>query len=282
MPEPREERFLPAHYQSPWEALRRDLAAVVADLRLRAQETWRRNREGDLDVPAFWPRDLAPLFWPLVVSLALLLVGAGVVVLAVRVIPQQQLLTPHREALSESPAPERPVPLSSSPTPDIAKTSTVETTPVDEAAPARPKAPPPFAAPSVPAAQSTTPSAADVQATDQPLAAPQPIPDPLPDPLLVTLQQAAESTGVGVDAPKLVLAIARRPERNGVKLTLAASWCDLKQSRRQELADQWLEQSQAAGYDELLLQSEQGKRWGRSARVGQGMVIPEPETLTKR
>lgn len=98
----------------------------------------------------------------------------------------------------------------------------------------------------------------------------------------MTLQQAAESTGVGVDAPKLVVAIARRPERNGVQLTLAASWCALKQSRRQELADQWLEQSQAAGYDELLLQSEQGTRWGRSARVGQGMVIPEPQTFTKR
>ena len=276
MPEPREERFLPAPYQSPWEALRRDLAAVVADLRLRAQETWRRNREGDLDVPAFWPRDLAPLFWPLVVSLALLLVGAGVFVLAGRFIPQQQLSKPHLGSLPESPAPERPVPLSSSPTPDITKTP-----PVDEAAPASPVTPPQLPAPSAAVGQSAIPSAADVQATDQPLAAPQPIPDPLPDPLLVTLQQAAESTGVGVDAPKLVLAIARRPERNGVKLTLAASWCDLKQSRRQELADQWLEQSQAAGYDELLLQSEQGKRWGRSARVGQGMVIPEPEAPTK-
>ena len=277
MPEPREERFLPAPYQSPWEALRRDLAAVVADLRLRAQETWRRNREGDLDVPAFWPRDLAPLFWPLVLSLALLLVGAGVVVLAGRVIPQQQLSTPHRESLPESPAPERPVPLSSFPTPDIA-----EATPVDEDAPVSPITPPQSPAPPAAVAQSATPSAADVQPNDQPLAAPQSVPDPLPDALLVTLQQAAESLGAGVDAPKLVLAIARRPERNGVQLTLAASWCDLKQSRRQELADRWLEQIQVAGYDELLLQSEQGQRWGRSARVGQGMVIPEPQTFTKR
>ena len=277
MPEPREERFLPAPYQSPWEALRRDLAAVVADLRLRAQETWRRNREGDLDVPAFWPRDLAPLFWPLVVSLALLLVGAGVVVLAGQVIPQQQLSTPHRESLPESPAPERPVLLSSSPTPDIA-----EATPVDEDAPVSPITPPQSPASPAAVAQSANPSAADVQPNDQPLAAPQSVPDPLPDPLLVTLQQAAESTGAGVDAPKLVLAIARRPERNGVQLTLAASWCDLKQSRRQELADRWLEQIQVAGYDELLLQSEQGQRWGRSARVGQGMVIPEPQTFTKR
>ena len=276
MPEPRDERFLPAPYQSPWEALRRDLAAVVADLRLRAQETWRRNREGDLDVPAFWPRDLAPLFWPLVLSLALLLVGTGVFVLAGRIIPQQQLSESRLEALPQSPAPERPGPISSSSTPDIAKTTLV-----DEAAPASPITPP--QSPAQPAAppQSATPSAADVQATDQPLAAPQSVPDPLSDPLLVTLQQAAEQSSVGVDAPKLVLAIARQPERNGVQLTLAASWCDLKQSRRQELADQWLVQIQAAGYDELLLQSDQGDRLGRSARVGQGMVIPAPEAPTK-
>lgn len=272
MPEPRDERFLPAPYQSPWEALRRDLAAVVADLRLRAQETWRRNREGDLDVPAFWPRDLAPLFWPLILSLALLLVVAGALLLAGRVIPQQQLSEPHREAVPESLASERPVPFSPFPTPDIANT-----TPGDQAAPAKPIAPAQLPAPPAPVAQSGAPSGAEVQAADQPLSASLTVRDPL----LVILQQAAEPSGVGVEAPNLVLAIARQPDRNGVQLTLAASWCNLKQSRRQALADQWLEQIQAAGYDELLLQSDQGDRWGRSARVGLGMVIPELQAAAK-
>ena len=67
---------LPASYRNPWEALAEDLRAVVADVRLRLQEFWRRNGEGDLWRPAWWPRDLAPLFWPLVVGGAVALVLA--------------------------------------------------------------------------------------------------------------------------------------------------------------------------------------------------------------
>ena len=76
---------LPASYRNPWEALAEDLRAVVADVRLRLQEFWRRNGEGDLWRPAWWPRDLAPLFWPLVVggavALVLALLSAFVVML---------------------------------------------------------------------------------------------------------------------------------------------------------------------------------------------------------
>ena len=50
---------------------------MAADLRLRLQELWRRNREGELSVPGFWPRDLAPSFWPLLLVLLLLLPVAG-------------------------------------------------------------------------------------------------------------------------------------------------------------------------------------------------------------
>ena len=69
---------LPAPYANPWSSLAQDLRAVAADLRLRLQELWRRNREGDLSTPGFWPRDLAPLFWPLVLVLPALLLAAGV------------------------------------------------------------------------------------------------------------------------------------------------------------------------------------------------------------
>ena len=51
---------------------------MAADLRLRGQELWRRNREGELSVPGFWPRDLAPSFWPLLLVLLLLLPLAGI------------------------------------------------------------------------------------------------------------------------------------------------------------------------------------------------------------
>ena len=93
-------RDLPAPYESPWGLLQRDLVAVIASLRLRAQELWRRNRQGDLVVPGGWPRDLAPLFWPLLLALAL----AGAVALPMLVVrdgPPSQPATP----ASEPPAP---------------------------------------------------------------------------------------------------------------------------------------------------------------------------------
>ena len=65
---------LPAPYVSPWREFARNLRSMAADLRLRLQEIWRRNREGDLSVPGFWPQGLAPWFWPLILVLLLGLV----------------------------------------------------------------------------------------------------------------------------------------------------------------------------------------------------------------
>ena len=64
---------LPAPYINPWFEFGRNLQAIAADARLRLQELWRRNRDGDLSVPGFWPRDLTPAFWPLLLLLLLLL-----------------------------------------------------------------------------------------------------------------------------------------------------------------------------------------------------------------
>ena len=72
---------LPASYRNPWEALAEDLRAVVADSRLRLRAFWRRNGEGDLWRPAWWPGDLAPLFWPLVLGGVMALLSGLVVVL---------------------------------------------------------------------------------------------------------------------------------------------------------------------------------------------------------
>ncbi len=70
---------LPAPYASPWGRLAQALRAVLASLRLKLRELWRRNGEGDLSVPGFWPQGLAPVFWPLLLAalLALLLALAG-------------------------------------------------------------------------------------------------------------------------------------------------------------------------------------------------------------
>ena len=64
----------PAPYQEPWGRLAGDLRAVVASSGLKLRELWRRNREGDLSVPGFWPASLASLFWPLLLALGLALV----------------------------------------------------------------------------------------------------------------------------------------------------------------------------------------------------------------
>ncbi|BEV36406.1 hypothetical protein [Synechococcus sp. M16CYN] len=68
---------LPAPYTSPWLEFGRDFQAIWVDLKLRFQELWRRNYEGDFSVPDFWPRGLAPTFWPLALlfSIAIPFVG---------------------------------------------------------------------------------------------------------------------------------------------------------------------------------------------------------------
>ncbi|MDM7953539.1 MAG: hypothetical protein QUV07_10055 [Cyanobium sp. CZS 25K] len=59
---------LPEPYASPWGRLGDALRAVLASLRLKLRELWRRNREGDLSVPGFWPQGWASLFWPLLLA----------------------------------------------------------------------------------------------------------------------------------------------------------------------------------------------------------------------
>ena len=114
---------LPAPYASPWGQLGSALRAVLATLRLKLRELWRRNGEGDLSVPGFWPQGLAPLFWPLLLAtlLALTLALAGQVrrglshraVRAPAAEPASELpaLSPQQSPPSGAPAREAPPPL---------------------------------------------------------------------------------------------------------------------------------------------------------------------------
>lgn len=68
---------LPAPYAPPWKRLGEDGVALLAWLGLKLRELWRRNGEGSLPVPRFWPRRWPRLFWPLVVA-AVLLAALGV------------------------------------------------------------------------------------------------------------------------------------------------------------------------------------------------------------
>ncbi|MBC1260148.1 hypothetical protein FQK07_02495 [Synechococcus sp. BSF8S] len=76
---------LPVVYENPWRALGRDLRAVAASCMLALRRLWRRQWEGDLPVPPFWPRRQATLFWPaLLLALLLLTLGGGVAVQLLR------------------------------------------------------------------------------------------------------------------------------------------------------------------------------------------------------
>ena len=63
----------PAPYEEPWGRLAFDLRAALASTGLRLRELARRNRQGELSVPGFWPPSLAWLFWPLLLALLLAL-----------------------------------------------------------------------------------------------------------------------------------------------------------------------------------------------------------------
>jgi hypothetical protein len=134
---------LPAPYASPWGRLGGALRAVVASLRLKLRELWRRNGEGDLSVPGFWPQGLAPLFWPLVLAalLALALTLAGQ---AWRGLAHRAVRAPGAAAVAPlpAPAPERQAPRIS-----VSAPAQDEPPPVAKAAPMplpEPEPPPPL------------------------------------------------------------------------------------------------------------------------------------------
>jgi hypothetical protein len=66
----------PAPYEEPWGRLAFDLRAALASMGLRLRELARRNRQGELSVPGFWPVSQAWLFWPLLLAFLLALVLA--------------------------------------------------------------------------------------------------------------------------------------------------------------------------------------------------------------
>ena len=223
---PEKPSLLPIPWSSPWKQLRQDLArdlpAVGSAFVLRLRELWRRNREGDLSVPAFWPEALTAWFWPLLLVLAVTLLSLPFVVgrsaeeapseVAASVSVEQQL----QQAF------EPPAPL---PTPD-------------------------------PETELAT------------VAEPLPLPaEPLVslDPLLALLQDGATADLIGSIHPL--------PDQGLLELTSSEGFAALPVPARQKKADHWLELSRSIGYDNLQLVDGNGKLIGRSAQVGEGMIL---------
>ena len=229
---------LPAPYVSPWQEFGRNLQAMAADLRLRVQELWRRNREGELSVPGFWPRDLAPSFWPLLLVLLLLLPLAGV-----------RFWQDHAR-----PAP-RPEPVVQQ------RTSPLEL-PVQELIPApQRKAEEP----------SPAPEAMDAQPAVEPFQPSKPEQPLQPqlsfDPLFELFQDTFVPEG-------LLRSVKPIPEQDRLLLELSVGvWQQLPTDQRQTLASSWLQSAFELDYASLQLINEQGDLLGRSARVGGGMIL---------
>ncbi|MEO1001577.1 MAG: hypothetical protein AAFX65_00520 [Cyanobacteria bacterium J06638_7] len=233
---------LPAPYQDPWTLLGRDLRALAATGRLALWELTRRNRQGELAVPVFWPHRLRPWFWPLALSLGLAAVLALVLVLAP--------LRPHR----------RPPPVSAPPPARPAAAS-------EAGEPAQPSATP---ASPIPAAAATPGPGAQAQA-DAAAELPGPElspPEALPDPLLHLLAPA--------DPQRLIQSLRALPERSCLMLQLAPSFAALRPEAQQRQAEDWLAKARELGYERLELGDGSGRLLGRTARVGSGMILLSP------
>ena len=208
---------------------------MAADVRLMGQELWRRNREGELSVPGFWPRDLAPSFWPLLLVLLLLLPLAGI-----------RLWQDHAR-----PAP-RPEPV------ELQRTSALEL-PVPELIPApQRKAVEP----------SPMPEAMDAEPAVEPSEPEEPNQPQLSfDPLFELFQDKAVPEGLLRSAKPV-------PEQDRLLLELSVGvWQQLPLNQRQTLASSWLQSAFEQDYASLQLVNEQGDLLGRSARVGGGMIL---------
>lgn len=233
-----EPRNLPATYRNPWSTLGDNLVAVGADSRLRGQELWRCNAQGRLWRPPWWPIDLAPLFWPLVLALALALV----LLLGTQLAPAWRRFAP----------PSAPADSFSG---------------LEQAAPA--------AEPNPPASPAATPvPTAPENAAEPPVLNPDPsaMPSPeapaLPEPVdpLQELVQRPEAEG-------LLIAAAASADQLTLQLELAAAFAALPTAAQQRYADQWQEWAQALGYDHLELRDSRAGLLARDALVGSGMIV---------
>lgn len=218
---------LPAPYASPWGRLAQALLAVLASLRLKLRELWRRNGEGDLSVPGFWPQGLAPVFWPLLLAalLALLLALAGQARrgLNLRAAPAGGAAAP-----VAAPAPTAPAASVSAPSAS---------------------APAPVAPPAGPTA-ARLPSPAP-----EPVADPEPPPALELDPLLALLAE---------DDPEHLIASAHpEPAEGRLLLTMAPAYTGLAPASRSRWAERWQQRARGLGYERLELVDGQGRLLAR-------------------
>jgi hypothetical protein len=246
----RPESDLPAEYVSPWHLLGRDLRAVLASLRLRLRELWRRNRQADLWRPGFWPDALAAWFWPLLLSLLLL------ALLLAALLP---IGLPSRRAAPAGTPPS--VPEAGAP-----EARELVKPPLEAEVGPQEEAKQDVAAPS-----SASPARAHPEQEPggrEQSEAPLPPPPPARDPLLVALEP---------DGPALLLLEARPlPALALLRLTVGPAYAQLPDGQRRQQALDWWSAGRSLGYEQLELRDRRGRLLARSALVGEGMVLLHP------
>jgi len=237
----------PAPYVEPWGRLAGDLRAALASTVLKLRELVRRNREGDLSVPGFWPQALAAFFWPVLLALGLAVVACSLTLLIKTVffsptpttfdIANSSASQPFNEQVAERLAPRSELPLPQALGQPAARSV--------GSAPSSPE--PPELAEPAPAVRLEL------------------------DPLLALLSN---------DDPDGSISSARpHPEQGLLDLELESIWAGLPLQRRQQQADLWLQRSRELGYERLRLVAPGGNLLAQAARVGSGMVLLEAETI---
>ncbi len=260
---------LPAPYNSPWKALGQDLKAVSADLRLRVQEIWRRNREGDLSVPAFWPEQWAALFWPVLLGFSLAVLILGGIQLRQALQDQSPPAPPVVERVRTTAFPEaRPLPITTNLESDLNDQGTAD-------APAGPNITELNHPEQLMAAEESPPlSDQDVEPpsaeTDADLLRFAPLLD-----LLAEEDNSDDSQG-----SDLIVSAQPQPERNAVILQIdAATWLQRSPDQRQQLAEAWWNRLEDQGYVDLRLVDAQQNLLARPARIGGGMIVFDPKRV---
>ena len=208
---------------------------MVADTGLRLREFLRRNGEGSLWRPRWWPVDLAPLFWPLLLALAL----AALMALGVWL--------PRLRPAATEPAPPSAV---------APALPTVSEPPAAE---------PPAAAVLPEPAPEPAPEAALEPGTDAESLEAEPPEPPPPDPLVLLLQRP------GADG--LIRRAVGDADASSLSLQLAPAFPALAAKEQQRRAELWQQWARDLGYDHLELRDSRAGLLGRDALVGDGMIL---------